>query len=235
MLTIEVQIISLTSEQQERYKQQLELPGMSAAKQEKLLASKVVIMCGEQSAEFAISHLIASGIGRIILARTDVTAANNNTHNPDVIIEEYRLKAASDNLEKFLHEASVVLDASFDWQLKMGLSDACMRLSIPLIHSGTTGPRFQVFTMIPGKSACLRCALPKAGIDDFPLEPISHVTMPAIAACTGALMALETIKIIAGLGVTQGNELWKMDGLSGELEIIRGLDRQRDCPDCGRG
>jgi len=43
-------------------------------------------------------------------------------------------------------------------------------------------------------------------------------------------MALEAIKIIAGLGVTQGNELWKMDGLSRELEIVRGLDRQRDCP-----
>jgi|AGTN01.1.fsa_nt_gi Dinucleotide-utilizing enzymes involved in molybdopterin and thiamine biosynthesis family 2 len=212
---------------------------MSTGKQEKLLGSKVVILCGEQSADFAVSHLIVAGVGRIIVARTDVTAANNNSEqaagNPDVIIEEYRLKAASDNLEQFVQDSSVVLDASFDWQLKMRLSDACMRLSIPLIHSGTTGPRFQVFTMIPGKSACLRCALPKAGIDDFPLEPIAHVTMPAIAACTGALMALEAIKIITGLGVTQGNELWKLDGLSGELEIIRGLDRQRDCPDCGRG
>lgn len=210
---------------------------MSTGKQEKLLCSKVVILCGEQSAEFALSHLIAAGVGRIILTGTDVTAANNNpkrVDNPDVIIEEYRLKAASDNLEKFVQDSSVVLDASLDWQLKMRLSDACMRLSIPLIHSGTTGPRLQLFTMIPGKSACLRCALPKAGIDDFPLTPVWHATMPAIAACTGALMALEAIKIIAGLGVTQGNELWKMDGLSGELEIIRGLDRQRDCPDCGR-
>lgn len=208
---------------------------MSTGKQEKLLKSKVVILCGEQSADFAVSQLVEAGVGRIILARADVTAPSSNTGNPDVIIEEYRLQAASDNLESFLQDASVVLDSSFDWQLKMRLSDACMRLSIPLIHSGTTGPRLQVFTMIPGKSSCLRCALPKAGIDDFPLTPVSHVTMPAIAACTGALMALEAIKIVAGLGVTQGNELWKMDGLSGELEIVRGLDRQRDCPDCGRG
>jgi hypothetical protein len=46
------------------------------------------------------------------------------------------------------------------------------------------------------------------------------------------MQALESLKILSRLGVSQGNELLKFDGLSGEFEVIRGLDPRRDCPDC---
>lgn len=138
------------------------------------------------------------------------------------------------SIEKSVRQANVVIDALSDWQKKQALSDICMDCERTLIHCGVTGFRFQIYTMIPGRSACLRCALPLAGIDEVPLQPTNEETMDAVIELAAAWQSLETVKCLAKIGVVQGNELFKFDCLSGELEIIRGLDANRDCPDCGR-
>ncbi len=207
---------------------------MTQDKQERLLASHCLLICGERSAEFAIVHLIQAGIGKITLAEENgsrlagLIAKQND--NPDV---ELILQPLDDLSDETIKSADVVVETSRDWQYKLRLSDICMHHDIALVHSGVLGPRVQFYTMVPDRSACLRCALPHAGIDDIPLAPVDQTSLRPMSAWLGALMALEAIKLITKLGVTQGNELWKMDGLSGELEIVRGLDPQRGCPDCG--
>ena len=114
------------------------------------------------------------------------------------------------------------------------LSDICMDGEKVLIHSGITGFRFQIYTMIPGRSACLRCALPLAGIDQVPLQPTTVPIVDAVIELVDAWQSLEAIKYLGKIGIVQGNELFKFDCLSGEFEVIRGLDARLDCPDCGR-
>ena len=109
-----------------------------------------------------------------------------------------------------------------------------MQVKKPLIHAGGGGFRFQVYTMLPSKSACLRCVLPEIGMDDVPLTTMEFGALEPVAAMIGALQAVEGIKVVAKVGASQGNELWKFDWLSGEFETIRGLDPRSDCPDCGR-
>jgi molybdopterin/thiamine biosynthesis adenylyltransferase len=241
-------IITLSEDQIDRYSHQLSMPGMTMDKQERLLSSTCLLVAGDTQLETTIKHLIASGVGRIMVIGDNeslnaISAIAVHSGNNDVTIDFHRAKTQFENAgqfdfdeplcEKLIHDADLVMEASLDWQFKLRLCDLCMRLGVPLIHSGSSGLRFQLFTIVPGKSACLRCALPLAGIDDFPITPVERSTFDPIATCSGALIALESIKLLANLGVTQGNELWKIDGLSGEIEIIRGLDPRRDCPDCG--
>jgi molybdopterin/thiamine biosynthesis adenylyltransferase len=138
------------------------------------------------------------------------------------------------NLEKSVRQANVVIDALTDWQQKIALSDVCMDCEIGLVHCGITGFRFQIYTMIPLRSACLRCALPLAGMDEIPISPNQDETIEPVIELAAAWQSLEAIKYLTRIGVVQGNELFKFDCLSGELEIIRGLDAKPDCPDCGR-
>ncbi|MBX9691531.1 MAG: ThiF family adenylyltransferase [Cyanobacteria bacterium] len=224
--------ITLSAAQLARYRDQLSLPGMTNQKQERLLDSHCLLICGEQSAEYAIVHLVQAGIGKITLALENESSSVNEmlVQNPDV---ELVHQAIDDLPDETIRSASVVLETSNDWQYKLRLSDICMHHDIALVHSGVLGPRVQLYTMVPSRSACLRCALQQTGMDDIPLTPVSQTSLRPMSAWLGALMALEAIKLITKLGVTQGNELWKMDGLSGELEIVRGLDPQRGCPDCG--
>lgn len=215
------------------------MPGMIADKQERLISSKCLLVAGDTSLETAITHLIDAGVGNILVIGTEVDlyalkiSVSRHTVNSDVSIEFHQLNEGNKIAESIFEKVDIVVEASLDWQFKLFLCDLCMRLGVPMVHSGSSGLRFQLFTMVPGKSACLRCALPLAGIDDFPITPVERATFSPIATCAGALMALESIKILANLGVTQGNELWKIDGLSGEIEIVRGLDPRQDCPDCG--
>lgn len=79
--------------------------------------------------------------------------------------------------------------------------------------------------------------MPVVGIDDFPHTtrkiPGQKPELLPVHGMIGSLMALEAIKVLTRLGVSQGNEMLKFDGFSGEFEIIRGLDPRHDCPDCG--
>jgi molybdopterin/thiamine biosynthesis adenylyltransferase len=138
------------------------------------------------------------------------------------------------DIENFVQDAEIVIDTLSDWQKKLTLSDICMDAERVLVHSGITGFRFQIYTMIPGRSACLRCALPVAGIDQVPLTPATTPTIDAVIELVDAWQSLEVIKYLTKIGIVQGNELFKFDCLSGEFEVIRGLDANLDCPDCGR-
>lgn len=223
------------------------MPGMTVEKQERLISSKCLLVGGDAQLETTIAHLVTAGVGRIIVlghesVLSELSTVTSRIKNSDVKVDFHALQLSDlessqgtdERSETLIDGVDLVVEASLDWQTKLRLCDLCMRLGVPMIHSGSSGLRFQLFTIVPGKSACLRCALPQAGIDDFPITPVERATFAPIATCSGALMALESIKLLANIGVTQGNELWKIDGLSGEIEIVRGLDPKRDCPDCGQ-
>jgi molybdopterin-synthase adenylyltransferase len=143
-------------------------------------------------------------------------------------------KVDGHDAESIFSEFDVIIDGLTNWQEKLLVSDVCMHINKPLVHAGGSGFRYQLFTMVPSRSACLRCAFPMAGIDDVPMQPPEHKSIAAVLGMIGAWQAVEAIKLIGKIGAIQGNELTKIDWLSGEFETIRGLDARKDCPDCGR-
>jgi adenylyltransferase/sulfurtransferase len=235
-------IVTLSQEQFERYRNQLALPGMSEQAQSRLLAGTVAVVGLSSWGSLAAQYLADVGIGRLIAAddqeetlkRLDQSLKRSSRNNPDtqITLKQWRFNATE--AEPLLSGAHAVVDGLENWQHKLIISDLCMQLKKPLVHAGGSGFRFQVYTMMPLKSACLRCVFPEVGMDDVPLTPTDTSTLSPVSAMIGALQALETIKIVAKLGASQGNELWKFDWLSGEFETVRGLDPRFDCPDCGR-
>jgi adenylyltransferase/sulfurtransferase len=216
---------------------------MTETSQLKLISSAVMVLGMRWSGPLVAQHLSEAGIGKIFLVDENpklladtaraIKESPSKSSDSEVICRAWSFEAQ--RAEQMIADTDVVIDALDNWQTKLLASDVCMHLRKPLVHAGGTGFRFQIYTMVPGKSACLRCAFPLAGIDDVPLTPPSDGRLGPVIAMAAAMQALEAIKIIARLGVSQGNELHKFDCLSGEFEAIRGLDPKRDCPDCGRG
>jgi len=217
------------------------LPGLTEEAQKKLDVGKVVVLGATASGLAASKSLIQLGLGNLLVVDEEaecLSAAAEELHDlteefpeANVLIRKEKLQA--NTLERLVQNSSVVIDALSDWQDKLLASDVCMSVGRPLIHSGVIGFRMQIYSMLPKKSACLRCALPLAGIDDVPHKPTSPIGVSAVAQMVGSWQSIEALKIIAQIGATQGNEFFKFDSLSGEFEIIRGLDPPRDCPDCG--
>jgi adenylyltransferase/sulfurtransferase len=205
--------------------------------------SRVLVLGVGWSGIKVAAHLAQANVGKIILVDHDksvLKAAAETIQKgvqPGTITEFvcHELDFDAHFAEELIADVTLVVDCLANWQDKLLASDVCMQLRKTLIHAGPSGNgmRFQIYAMRPGKSACLRCAFPLAGIDDVPLIPESNEQFEPIVAMVAAMQSLEAIKIMSRLGVSQGNELLKFDGLSGEFEIIRGLDPQHGCPDCG--
>lgn len=209
--------------------------------QSALSNANVYVLGSSVTGQSVIRNLYKAGARKISLLNVDMPGSQNFSPGDaaaPAISDEFCQKIDVDwtvaNIEKFVRQSDIVIDTLSDWQKKVTLSDICMDCDKVLIHSGITGFRFQIYTMIPGRSACLRCAFPLAGIDEVPLKPSIEPTVDAVIELVDAWQSLEAIKYLGKIGVVQGNELFKFDCLSGEFEVIRGLDANPDCPDCGR-
>ncbi len=201
------------------------------------LSSAAICVLGSFSTGQSVTrNLYRAGARKISLVNVDLSAPDSDysSSNKSEFCETIDAEWTIANVEKFVQQADIIIDTLSDWQQKLVLSDICMDCEKVLVHSGITGFRFQIYTMIPGRSACLRCALPLAGIDQVPLKPTNASTIDAVIELVDAWQSLEAIKYLAKIGIVQGNELFKFDCLSGEFEVIRGLDANLDCPDCGR-
>lgn len=206
---------------------------------QEMLAQALICVFGSASELSIVRNLHKSGARNIRLVNINTDSPPTiSSSNIDSALNEYcQLRAINwsvNEIEEAIQAADIVIDNLPDWQQKLALSDICMDQNKALVHSGISGFRFQIYTMIPGKSACLRCALPLAGIDQVPLQPTVSTPLQAVIELVDAWQSLETVKYVAKIGIVQGNELFKFDCLSGEFEVIRGLDPQPGCPDCGR-
>lgn len=248
----------LEPEQLERYASQLALPGMTEARQLKLLESEILILGLSPVGTNCAKNLAQAGVGKLTLvdaglvSKSDLASHNMFSEeelkqpkvdalkrqlknlNPDTQVRNCFYRVDSQNAEALVKNAGIVVEALDNWQDKLLVSDTCMQLNVPLIHSGLMNFSFHVFCMIPGRSACLRCVFARLGLEDFPPEGFSQGVLGAIASLAGAFQAAEAVKLIVQIGTISGNHLLRFDVLRSEFDDMTELVGRGDCPDCGR-
>ncbi len=163
---------------------------MTDAAQMKLISSTVLILGIRWTGRLVAQHLAETGVGKIFLidenpklladAANAIQNSSAKSRDSEIISRAWSFEA--NRAEQIVADADVVIDAVDNWQQKLLASDVCMHLRKPLIHAGGSGFRFQIYTMLPGKSACLRCAFPAAGIDDVPLTPSKEGQLGPVVA-----------------------------------------------------
>ncbi len=230
-------MVSLNPEQLLRYKNQLTLPSMSPQAQLKLLSGSALILGLDGTGSSVAKHLAKAGIGQIGLVdskeRCESAISELCTLNPDVKVVGHSLDFDSHNAESVIGEYDVIVDSLADWQSKLLASDVSMHLDKSLVHGGLFGFSCQVYAMVPGRSACLRCVLPLVGLEDVPMEKLSADFAPTVEIAA-AMQASAVIRLIAGLGGIGGASLIQFDARTLETSVIRELSARADCPDCGR-
>lgn len=224
-----------------RYQKQLGLPGFASYRQKKLFAGRVLVLGAGAIARTLARDLALAGIGHIHLisqSLSDLSASRDYLARLSAPDSQLTFKlideTLSSHLEKAIVEYDVVVDADSDWQMKLLASDVAMRVNRPVVHAHTVGLRCHLYCMVPGRSMCLRCLLTELEMEDYPRDAGQYGALPSLDSIVGGFQSLEVVKLLSGLGVSQGNELLQIDGLSGEIEVLRGLDPRSDCPDCGR-
>lgn len=233
----------LSEEHLLRYSRQLVLPGFGEQTQERLRASRVLVAgCGGLGSAAAF-YLAAAGIGTLGLADSDTVDLSNlqrqilhTTHDlgrpktdsaaeklkrldPSLLILTFPLRLTPDNLHPILRDFDLVVDATDTFESKFSLNDACTDAAKPLVHAGLLGYQGQVMSVLPGH-ACYRCLFPEPPPPGAVPSCAQAGVLGAVAGTLGCIQALETVKILSGIGEPLLDRLLVFDGLTSTSRIV---------------
>jgi molybdopterin/thiamine biosynthesis adenylyltransferase len=240
----------LSQEELERYRRQIMINGFGEEGQAKLKKAKVLIAGVGGLGSAAATYLAVAGVGLIRLVDQDrVELSNLNRQilhrdedigkkkidsaakklksiNPDVKIEAVAEKITEANISRLVAGLDLIVDAMDNLPTRYLLNRTAVEKRIPFFHGAVSGFEGRAMTVIPGRTACLRCVYRGAVVEGAP--PVVGVT-PGVIGC---IQATEVIKYIVGIGQLLENRLLVYDGLSLKFTQFK-VKRDPDCPDCG--
>ncbi|MBI3948389.1 MAG: molybdopterin-synthase adenylyltransferase MoeB [Armatimonadetes bacterium] len=248
--------MTLDNEQIERYSRQILLREVGGKGQEKLLASRVLLVGAGGLGSPAALYLAAAGVGTLGLIdgdRVDRTnlqrqiahftpdigtpkvesaAAKLAALNPGVKIETYTEHATADNILEIAGRYDFVIDGTDNFSAKFLINDACYFAERPFSHAGILRFDGQLLTVLPGRTACYRCLFggpPPAGA----VPSCSQAgVLGSMAGVIGCLQATEALKCLLGAGELLTDRMLIFEALALRFREVK-LRRNPRCPLCG--
>lgn len=248
--------MALTEAQESRYSRQLLMPEIGPDGQAKLLSAKVLIIGAGGLGSPTALYLAAAGVGTIGLADSDAVDLSNlqrqilhNTKtlgvpkvesaagclrdlNPDVCVVPHQIFVDRDNIDALIAPYDFILECTDSFDAKALINDACVRGEKPFCHGAVIRFYGQIMTILPGKTACYRCAFPQVPDPEKAPDARKLGVLGAVPGVIGCLQALEAIKYLTGAGEMLTDRLLTFDGLDMEFQTVM-LKRRDDCPACG--
>ncbi|NNE59041.1 MAG: HesA/MoeB/ThiF family protein [Hellea sp.] len=244
----------MTPDALKRYARHLVLKEIGGSGQRALLEAKIAIVGAGGLGGPAGLYLAAAGVGHIKIIDDDAVELSNlqrqiqyanrdigreksgamastlRAINPDIQITARQIRLTEENAEDLLSGHDVILDGTDNFKTRFLINKAALQLGIPLI-SGALG-RFDgqvgIFGAGPDQP-CYQCLVPQIPPN---AETCSEVgIVGALAGIVGSMMALESVKLITGAGMSLSGKLWIFDGLSSESRTVL-LPKDPDCPAC---
>ena len=240
----------LTPEEIERYERQILIEGFGEKGQEKLKRAKVFVAGAGRLGSPVSIYLIAAGVGTVRIVDQDrVELSNLNRQvlywhedmgkgkvdaalkklqklNPNVRFEAISETIAEDNVSTLVAGFDLIVDAMDNLPTRYLLNKAAIDNNIPFFHGAVNGFEGRAMTIIPGKTACLRCMY---------RGPIPAKKFPVIGvapAVIGSIQATEVIKYIVGIGELLTNRLLVYNGLNLKFTEFK-IKKNPNCEHCG--
>lgn len=248
--------MSFSDQQLERYSRNIILKEVGGKGQKKLLAGRVLVLGAGGLGSPCAYYLAAMGVGKIGLVDSDNVDLSNlqrqilhfNTDinrpktasaaeklsalNPDIQVEEIRLRLTSGNILDVIKDYDIVVDGTDNFPTRYLANDACVMAGKPLVHAGILRFNGQIITIMPKKSACFRCLFPS------PPPPGAIPTcqeagiLGSVAGVLGSLMATEVAKFFLGQGELLTDRILIYDALEATFREVK-IPRNPQCPVCG--
>jgi len=244
----------------ERYSRQILFREIGRDGQEKLLASRVLILgCGALGASHA-EMLSRAGVGTLRIVDRDFVEFTNLQRqtlfkeedaaaripkaaaakkriaeiNSDITVEEIVADVNNSNVEELIKDVDLVIDGTDNFLIRYLVNDACVKHQKTWIYGAAVSSYGTTMTVIPGETPCLRCIfedMPDAG--SSPTCDTAGVIMPIIASIS-AVQVTEAIKLIVGDRDSLHRSLMQIDIWSNDWHRIKLAEPNADCKCCGR-
>jgi molybdopterin/thiamine biosynthesis adenylyltransferase len=228
------------------------LPQIGEAGQERIASSTVLIIGLGGIGCATTSYLASSGVGHLILCDFDTVDATNlgrqvlygaadigklkaNTTvsrlaamNPDIRLTGITDRLSDDALTEAVSQSDVVLDGCDNFATRFQINDACVANKRCLISGAAIRFEGQIAVFGPdySTSPCYRCLYQEA--DESLDNCAGNGVLAPVPGVIGTMMAVEALKILAGVAGTVPGQLSLYDALSGQWRQVA-IKKRTDC------
>ena len=226
-----------------RYSRQTMLPQFGEESQRKLASAKVLLVgVGGLGSPIAL-YLAGAGVGRIGLVDADVVSETNLQRqvlykedeiglpkvgcakkrllelNSTIQVDCYACRFDRENSEKIASQYDLIIDGCDNFSTRYLMDDVSFKLNIPYIY-GSIGEFQGQVSVFNWKNSCRYQDLyPKENAVSVN-EPIVKGVLGPVPGVIGTLQAIETVKVITGIGEPLRNRLLTINLLTMEMLIL---------------
>ncbi|MGH8217124.1 MAG: molybdopterin-synthase adenylyltransferase MoeB [Steroidobacteraceae bacterium] len=247
--------MSLTAAERDRYQRHLALSEVGTAGQERLKASRVLIVGAGGLGSPAAMYLAAAGVGTLGIvdcdrvelsnlqrqllfatadigrSKTDAACERLRHLNPEITLEPHALELRAANVREVIERYDVILDGTDRLGTRYLVNDACVMGGRPFVSAAIHRFEGQVMTYVPGRGPCYRCLYPEA-LEGIAANCAEAGVLGVLPGVLGAIQATEAVKLITGLGEPLVGRLLTYDALEMSFHEFP-VERRRDCAVCG--
>ena len=249
--------VRLSSEEMTRYSRHLMMPEVTPEGQRRLKAGRVLCIGAGGLGSPAALYLAAAGVGTIgIVDFDDVDLSNLQRQilhgtkdigrsklesardrlrdiNPEIDIELHECRFSSENASQLVAQCDVVVDGSDNFPTRYLSNDVCVFARKPNVYGSVFRFEGQTTVFAPHLTGpCYRCLFPEPPPPDTVPNCAEAGVLGVLPGIIGMLQAIETIKLIVGIGEPLIGRLLHFDALKVKFRELN-LRRDRECPVCG--
>ena len=247
----------MTDEQLLRYSRHILLDEIGIEGQQRILASRALIIGAGGLGSPVALYLGSAGVGHITVVDHDVVDLTNLQRqiahnmanigqpkvesiqsaiaaiNPEVQVEVVQARADADLLNTLVAQTDVVLDCCDNFATRQAINVACVRHCKPLVSGAAIrfDGQISVYDSRDGNSPCYACIFSPETL----FEETRCATMGVFAPLVGiigSMQAAEALKLLSATGKSLAGRLVMLDGRSMEFTEVR-IARQASCQVCG--
>ena len=241
----------------ERYARHIVLREIGGAGQKRLKDAKVLVIGAGGLGSPVLLYLGAAGVGTIGVIDDDTVSLSNlqrqivhtdarsgqpkvfsaetgvRAINPHVTLRPYNRRLTAEIAAELFADYDLIVDGSDSFATRQVVNAAAVAAGKPLLAGAITQWEGQVTVYDPARGApCLTCLFPEAPAAGLAPSCAEAGVVGALPGVVGAMLALETIKEIAGAGTSLRGTLLLWDGLDADLRRVS-IARRPGCATCG--
>jgi sulfur-carrier protein adenylyltransferase/sulfurtransferase len=245
-----------SADQLARYSRHFLLPEVGEAGQAKLLDAKVLLIGAGGLGSPSAYYLAAAGVGTLGIVDMDVVDMSNlqrqilhtndrvgmpkvesarltlTALNPDIKVIGHQDRVTSENIMELIRDYDVIVDGCDNFPTRYLVNDACVMANKPNVHGSIFQFEGQATVFAPHRGPCYRCLFPEPPPPGAAPSCQEAGVLGVLPGLVGCVQALETIKLILGVGRPLIGRMVYFDTLSMELRVHK-LRRDPNCPMCG--
>lgn len=246
----------------ERFSRQTRFAPLGEPGQARLASGRVAILgCGALGGASA-TMLVRAGVGYVRLIDRDVPEWSNLPRqilfdeqdvsaglpkavaaagrlariDSQAVIEPVVADLTAANAVALLSGVDVIVDGTDNLEARYLVNEVACRTATPWVHGGAIGSEGRVLTVIPGRTACIRCLVPEPPPPGaLPTCDTAGIIGPA-ACVVGAVQAAEAIKLLVDAAAATAGRMLACDLWSGQWRCIDLAPLSAaGCPTCRGG